>query len=606
VTLADYVRVLRVRWRIWLACVLLGVAAAAMFSFAAPVKYTATATSFVLVTAVDPTSPDNFQNSQFAVQRVKSYAPLIESPDVLVPVIDDLDLTLTPRELRELITITSPPETVLLEVHVTDTNAQLSALIADAVSRRLGELIEELEAPQTVTTDPDQLGAPVTAPVKVTLTRPAEVPAAPSSPRWALNLVLGLAAGLAVGFMAALARHALDRRIKSGDDIRAITGTAPLGATPRKRPSGGEPLIVLNHRTAGAESYRTIRSALKFASVDRALGHLVISSPRAGEGKTTVAANLAVSWAQGGGKVCLVEADLRRPGVSPLLGLDGSVGLTEVLVGEAELDDVLVPWRNGLITVLPAGSLPPDPAALLGSDSMAALVAQLHERFDMVIYDTAPVGLVTDAAVLGRAVDGVVLVVQAGVSSRDPLAAAVEMLRSSRVPVLGTVLGSLKGRARQEQHYTSIDHSSRRGRKSRQAQGQPLVPLDPRPAGVVGSDDDTVAGTATAGSPATAGSAATPDGSVQLTGVDHVDHVDGGGTGPGATRPDLADGADGTERPNGTTTKADTAGKIHVIAKANGAGKVNGMPKAKRITKANGASRIDGSGTDPTGRPGPR
>ena len=131
-----------------------------MFNLAAPVRYTATATSFVLVTAVDPASPDNFQNSQFAVQRVKSYAPLIASPDVLVPVIDDLDLTLTPGELRELVTITSPPETVLLEIRVTDTSAELAAMIADAVARRLGELIEEIETPQAVSTDPDLVARP--------------------------------------------------------------------------------------------------------------------------------------------------------------------------------------------------------------------------------------------------------------------------------------------------------------------------------------------------------------------------------------------------------------------------------------------------------------
>ena len=549
-TLADYVRVLRARSRVWLACVLLGVAAAALFNFAAPVRYTAKATSFVLVTAADPSSPDNFQNSQFAVQRVKSYAPLIASPDVLVPVIDDLDLALTPRELRDLVTITSPPETVLLEIRVTDTDAELSALIADAVARRLGELIEELETPQTTTTtDPDLLGAPPVAPVKVTLTQPAEVPTAPSSPRWALNLILGLAAGLAVGFVAALTRHALDRRIKTADDIRSVTGTAPLGTTPRKRPSGGAPLIVLNHRSAGAESYRTIRSALKFASVDRALSHLVISSPRAGEGKTTVAANLAVSWAQSGGKVCLVEADLRRPGVSPLLGLDGSVGLTEVLVGDAHLDDVLVPWRSGLVTVLPAGSLPPDPAALLGSESMAALVAQLRERFDMVIYDTAPVGLVTDAAVLGRAVDGVVLVVSAGDSSRDQLASSIELLRSSRVPVLGTVLGSLKLRGMQTQHYSTIE--------------RPAKQIRPRSGGAQRTTEHTTEGT-TEGSPEgnpDAGRGTAPSPQVAANGTSH-----------------LASKADESAATNGSS-KAKEAGKHHGVGKIIGLDKLNGVGK---------------------------
>lgn len=446
-TLADYFRVLRVRARVWIVCVLLGLGLAGLYNYLATVKYTATATSFVLVTASDPTSPDNFQNSQFAVQRVKSYASLVSSPDVVLPVLSDLQLDLTPRELREMISVSSPAETVLMEFSATDTDAERAALIANATATELGSLIEEIETPAD--------GAVPN--VKVTLTQPAEVPLEPSAPRTALNLLLGLVAGLAIGFVAALARHALDRRVKTPDDVRAVTGIAPLGSTLRNRASRRAPLVVLDHRSASAERYRTVRSALKFAMVDSSLRHVVISSPHAGDGKTTVACNLALSWAQSGARVCLVEADLRRPGVSTMLDIDGTVGLSEVLVGDVELDEVLVPWDDGLITVLPAGSLPPDPAALLGSDSMGSLVATLRDRFDLVIYDTAPMIMVTDAVVLGRAVDGVVLVVNAGVTTRDRLAACIDILESSRVPLLGTVLGSVRLRDRQVQHYSSHD-----------------------------------------------------------------------------------------------------------------------------------------------------
>jgi polysaccharide biosynthesis transport protein len=447
VTLADYFRVLRTRARVWIVCVVLGLGLAGLYNYLAPVKYTATATAFVLVTASDPTSPDNFQNSQFAVQRVKSYAPLINSPDVILPVLEDLELDLTPRELREMISVSSPAETVLMEFSVTDTDAQRAAVIANATAAELGQLIEEIETPDGSTS----------ANVKVTLTQPAEVPSEPSAPRSALNLLLGLVAGLAVGFVAALARHALDRRIKTPDDVRAVTGIAPLGSTLRNKASRRAPLVVLDHRSAGAERYRTVRSALKFAMVDSSLRHVVISSPHAGDGKTTVACNLALSWAQSGARVCLVEADLRRPGVAALLDIDGSVGLSEVLVGDVALDDVLVPWNDGLLTVLPSGSLPPDPAALLGSDSMGSLVTTLRDRFDLVIYDTPPMNMVADAAVLGRAVDGVVLVVNAGVTSRDRLASCIDILESSRVTLLGTVLGSVSLRGHQVDHYSSHD-----------------------------------------------------------------------------------------------------------------------------------------------------
>ena len=210
---------------------------------------------------------------------------------------------------------------------------------------------------------------------------------------------------------------------------------------------------MLDPAAVGAERYRTVRSALKFSTVDSRLRHFVVSSSHAGEGKTSLACNLAVSWAQSGARVCLVEADLRRPGVSDRLGVDGYVGLSEVLVGDVELDDVLIGWNDDLLTVLPAGALPPDPVALLGSESMATLVAELRARFDVVIYDTPPMNLVTDTVVLGQAVDGVVLVVSAGVTSRERLATCVETLRASRVQLLGTVLGSVRQRARQVEHY---------------------------------------------------------------------------------------------------------------------------------------------------------
>ena len=423
-TLADYVRVLRVRWKVWLACVVLGVIAAGLFNYFATVTYAATATSFVGVTTVDSENPENFQNSQFAVQRVKSYAPLIASPDVIGPVIDDLDLDVTPRELRDMTTVTSPPETVLMEVRVTDTEADRAALIANSVAQRLGALIEEIETPPSG-------GSPT---VEVTLTQPAEVPVAPASPRRMLNLVLGLVAGLAVGFVAALVRNALDRRVKTADDIRVITGAAPLGTTPRKRPSPRCPLGGPRPpRERAEEGYRSVRARAEIrggghrvAPRRRQLAHRRPEQERPGPRTLRPAGRRAVR------RVCLVEADVATSGCRHMLELDSGVGLTEVLLEDVELDDALISWRDGLFTVLPSGSLPADPAALLGSDGMAALVTRLRDRFDMIIYDTAPVELVTDAVVVGRVVDGVVLVVSAESHiARRAGRRRIETLRSS-------------------------------------------------------------------------------------------------------------------------------------------------------------------------------
>lgn len=447
-TFAEYFTLLQRRWRVWLAGLLLGLLAAVVLSALAPTRYTATAQSFVTVAErVDESGQGEiFQGSQFAVQRVKSYAPLAKSPDVLQPVIDQAGIDLTVAELGKQVSVGSAPETVLLDVSVTDADPLVAKTLADAISIRLGQVVERLETPR------DSEVSNVT----ISLARPAAVPESPSSPRVLLNLLVGGVAGLAIGLVVAVSRHYLDKRIKTPDDVRAVTDMSPLGTTLYQRTARRRPLVALDWRSSAAERYRTVRTALKFATVDRELRHFAVTSSVAGEGKTSVACNLAISWAQSGASVCLVEADLRRPSVARFLGIDGSVGLSDVLVGERPLEEVLVPWNHDMLTVLPAGSLPPDPAALLGSTPMANLVETLHQRFDVVVYDTPPMLSVTDAVVLGRHVDGVVLVIRSGSTRRDQVTRCLETLRRARLALLGSVVsGERRGRRGSEHDYSS-------------------------------------------------------------------------------------------------------------------------------------------------------
>jgi capsular polysaccharide biosynthesis protein len=199
----EYLVLLQQRWRICLAMVLIGLLLAAVFSMGAEKRYTAVATSFVTVSDANAAgSGEIFQGSQFAVQRMSSYSALTSSPDVLNPVIEELGLDVSLPELREMVDVSSPADSVLLQVSVEDRDPRQAAVIADEVSRRLGMLIEKLETPRGL----------AASSVKVTLTQPADVPGAPSSPRMMLNLLLGLAAGAAAGLLLALLRHHLDRR----------------------------------------------------------------------------------------------------------------------------------------------------------------------------------------------------------------------------------------------------------------------------------------------------------------------------------------------------------------------------------------------------------
>ena len=443
-TFAEYFTILQRRWRVWFSGLVLGLLAGAAVCAFSPIQYTAVATSFVTVAdRVDENQGEIFQGSQFAVQRVKSYARLVDSPRVLGPVRAELRLPLSYRELARNVDVSSPPETVLMEVSARDASPARAARIADAVSEQLGAVIEDLETAR---------GSEVSS-VRVSLAQPATRPSAPSSPRVLLTLLLGAAVGLAAGLVTAVLRHHLDRRIKTPDDVRLQTGMSPLGTTLYQPEAKRRPLVALDWRSASAERFRTIRTALKFAAVDRELRHFVVTSAVPGEGKTSVASNLAISWAQTGAAVCLVESDLRRPSVSRFFGVEGRLGLSDVLVGEARLDDVLLPWNHSMLTVLPAGSLPPDPAALLGSSAMRGLVDTLRQRFDVVIYDSPPVLSVTDGIVLGEQVDGIVLVLRAGTSRREHVAAVVESLRHARLMLFGTVLNATRNRGDRVHDY---------------------------------------------------------------------------------------------------------------------------------------------------------
>ena len=429
-TLWSYLKVLRKRWFTVVVCTLLGALAAVLLTLPMQRTYSASARSFVSITSTGSDTNSVYQNGQFAMQRIESYTFLVDSPQVLVPVIHQLHLSATLRELRDQVTATNPVNTVLLNVRVTGTDPERTAAIANAVSAQLDKVIEKLETPRSGSASP----------VKVVLAVPATVPQSPVSPRVRLNIVLGLLVGLAIGVTVAVLRDQIDTTVKTEGDIEGLTGMTPLAMIAADAQTSKRPPIALTNRTAGVEAFRTLRTNLKFVNVDHPPREVVVTSAVAKEGKTTVAYNLAIAFAQSGLGVCLVEADLRRPKVTEYLGIEGAVGLTDVVAGAHKLDDVLVPWNHGMLTVLPAGTTPSDPSQLLGSNMMETLLGELRSRFDIVILDAPPLLPVSDAAVLARVTDGALLVSRHGRTKRDQLAKAVESLTAVNAHIIGSVL----------------------------------------------------------------------------------------------------------------------------------------------------------------------
>jgi capsular exopolysaccharide synthesis family protein len=288
-------------------------------------------------------------------------------------------------------------------------------------------------------------------------------PELPVSPKLPVNLGVGALLGLLLGALAAFTLARLDRTVRSAEDAEAL-GMTLLGVLPtissateiyknqRPRRSLGEDgvesvsrdLIVHSlPRSPIAECCRTIRTNLNFMSTGEPFHTLMVTSAGPREGKTTVATNLAISLAQNGHRVLLVDTDLRRPRIHKSFGLPLNVGVTSILVGEQTLETAVHQTVVPGLFVLPCGPIPPNPSELLDSEGFRRLISDAAETFDKVVFDSPPLGAVTDAAILAPRVNGTVFVAQSRRTSRDAAAAAIRQLRDVRATVFGAVLNNV-------------------------------------------------------------------------------------------------------------------------------------------------------------------
>lgn len=288
--------------------------------------------------------------------------------------------------------------------------------------------------PQTVA----RLSGPLSQPVTLKVLSPAVTPSSPIAPDLLRYLGLALAVGLVVGVGIALARDVLDHTVRDADEVEDRTGLIVLGTVPHELPR--ERLPAGTHpRSARAEAYRQIRTSL--LTTDG--GHLprltLITSATTGEGKTSIATNVATVFTRAGHRVALVDADLRRPQVADALGLPAGAGLTDVLSGRIDLAAALVHRDDGRLAILTSGPIPANPSEALGGLAMEEVLGKLVEEYELVIVDTPPVLPVTDALVLAPKVDGVVLVARLDHVTRERLRRAQAALARVGGRTLGVV-----------------------------------------------------------------------------------------------------------------------------------------------------------------------
>lgn len=279
----------------------------------------------------------------------------------------------------------------------------------------------------------------------------ARIPSQPFSPQTGRNVVLAVALGLFAGTGLALLVDSLDQSITGKDDLEAATPGVPnLAVVPTVRDwrerSATRIESIQSPQSRTAESYRTLRTALEFASIDREVRILQVTSANPGEGKTTTAVNLAVSVARAGRTVILVDADLRKPRVHSFFDLPVEPGLTNAILGQVTAAELghLIERDAGSLSAVPSGPLPPGPSELLGSARTAAVLAELSDLADLVIVDSAPVLPVSDAIVLARKADATLLVANGSRTSAPELEAAVDLLGQVDATIIGTVLNQVK------------------------------------------------------------------------------------------------------------------------------------------------------------------
>lgn len=383
-----------------------------------------------------------FQGSNFSADRVKSYSQLVTSPTVLDPVIAELNLPVSAAELAGQVTAKVPLETVLIHIAATSDSPETAAALANAVSRSLAKVIEELESSETRGSSP----------VKATVVTPASVPTSPASPSIPINLGLGLLIGLMVGGGLAVLLEKLNTSVKDAADLAEVSNLPVLASVSRDTRRGATAIVRDDRYGSRSEAYRQLRTNLQFAAVDHMPKTIVVTSAQAGEGKSSVAGNLAIAMSQVGNRVCLVDGDLRRPSLASYFGLAGDVGLSTTLVGHIGVDEVTQPADHNL-WVITSGEIPPNPTELLSSHRFPKLLNELTDRFDLVVFDAPPTLPAADAVALAALADGVLFVVHAGKTGRHQVERALASLEQVHARILGLVLNMVPSKANSRYWY---------------------------------------------------------------------------------------------------------------------------------------------------------
>jgi len=414
---------LRRRWWVVSLAVAAGIVGAYAATAQAPHIYE-TSMSFYL--AAPNGLPDGSITPDVAGTRIATYRALAKSPQMMQEAAGTAGSGGT-------VTVTGSDSPLFMSMNTTADSADGAYALAQAYADEFPAFAASFE------------GSPAGSPPLVLFEAPTK-PGAPISPDARRNVLVGLALGLVIGIVAMFVLEMSDRKVRTADQATQAAGLRLLASVPHETVKGARRALG-DTGSRRAEATRQLRTNVWFAGGPRVLRSLIVASPSGREGKTSTAVDLAITCARAGQRVLLVDADLRRPGVSRELGLGNTTGLVDLLTSSATLDDVLQTWGEDFrLSVLASGPVPTNPSELLGS-----------ERFDLVIYDSAPILPVTDALTLAPALDGVLLVARIDRTRRDQLRRAASVLAELDLRVIGLVCQDDRDEARSG--YIRIDRN---------------------------------------------------------------------------------------------------------------------------------------------------
>lgn len=391
------------------------------------------------------------QGLTYTQNQMLSYAELATTSSVLDKALPGMGGHVTPSQLQRAISVTTPQNTVILEIKARATSRELSADMANNVAESLLDVVSEV-APVDATGKPTVIARVI---------QPATPPKFQASPNKSKNAVLGAFTGGVLAFLGLFISVALDTRIRSIASLKSITDLPLLGTAERTtRSKDLRPIALRFPHGMATEKFRQIRAALRFTSVSRELRSLVVTSSIPGEGKTMTSLNLALTMAEGAERILLIDADLRRPRVADYLGLEPSVGLTTALVNGLRLSEAVQSVANTSLDVLTSGALPPNPSELLDSKRMREVLAEAKESYDIVIIDTAPVHSVSDAAMIAQEVDSTLIVVDSTKLRQAQLEQTTDILDAAGVHISGLILNRVRPSNQKDLYYETEQQST--------------------------------------------------------------------------------------------------------------------------------------------------